>query len=996
MSDPTGPQTAPQKPSFASEVIPSGYGPTRLVVTSPDGKTIHEADLRPSTYASKGSTPGSFVPKDVKSGKPVPTFTAIPNVGKFEVRNPETEELIRRGRLAKQEGIDFDTDSDGKVTGVHIPEEWAGEEPELRKQLKAKEEQENKLSQEKETLVEAIPLSVEFASLASEAEVYRPKLTNPSTIAILEQVSDELAKLFAEIQGTPSKDTLGKIKEFLSDFRHAVKNAKSEVAKTHAPTPAPTSTPVPLATQAPKPPEPLHEYGGWPESIISYQKARKDRNGNRPAGWYSIQTGNRLNEQEGWGLEYDAFKIVYKKYLELLRSIPAADRRMAKPLIEAKNAVLGAVKKEDLSLVEALRASLEEAIDEWKSRWEDIKKVKELESKLNKAMKVVNKFPEDKKKRVSIDSQKAVSLVQGLLQKLAGGDFDEEEYEKLVKEVGKYVERVQNVEKGVAFTTDELVNGIFQTDKDGNKKLLGVVRDIPQKVADLSESEKQKKIKPVGRPEMTMGAYVAEQEAKRTEGSKILITDEIEDRLPELKVAGYPVGQKIEEGVFKKIETRAMYERQFTRDQNDFLRRYTTPVLDEKNNVVRYVESPLLKSQQRSYTNDKGREIYGIYETIKDILEAHDIVVERQNEEERKVEEQKKSEQREHAQSKNRITFHPDLHKRNWFGKKLKDQYVTDYHAAPNMVRENILGSKARYEDLKRKREKYLSDPVNSHFTEDEQKLDEKMDKALKEHENGKKNVLFRDVGNIVADNESRFRSAVNNYERKVEPLVEAKIEDRKLPTDPEKRQKRLEALKKIEDILNTREQNLAKNKKLQAQKNRMWARMAVPVIAGSLLFGVAKYLEGPEVVQKTEEPTPIAKTVEQSWRDIVNDKDLLARMERGAPEDMDIVRNIIMEKLPGLVDPKNPASIDAILEMDGFSVLRQPGYLGLTETQQTQLSQFIINVQDISQKINYDERLSALRSGGRFDHPSDWFTTPRITVKEYMTQIRKKLKNIY
>lgn len=172
---------------------------------------------------NKGYTPGTFGVTVDKKPAPKEVVSFVPNVGR-EVRNPETEELLRLGRLAKKEGFGFTTNEKGEVVEVTIPTDWAGDTENLQEQLEKKEG-------ESVILKKVITLSGEFTASNKEAELLKPKLQNPSTVAVLETVSNEIKKLIDDIQRAPESIKVDELVQKLQEFHKAVERAKTEVAK---------------------------------------------------------------------------------------------------------------------------------------------------------------------------------------------------------------------------------------------------------------------------------------------------------------------------------------------------------------------------------------------------------------------------------------------------------------------------------------------------------------------------------------------------------------------------------------------------------------------------------------------------------------------------------------------------------------------------------------------------------------------------------------------
>jgi len=851
------------------------------------------------------------------------------------------------------------------------------ENEEKEKALQEERERNAKLEQEHADklglVTESQPVIARFALLENK---YNKIVSSLKDVNLRQNLEQRVAEIKNELKNIPTnltQDSLAELEIKLTNFDMLLAVAEAAI---HPPTP-----------------EPLDVLGLWPSNI-------NKRDDKQHKGWvYDDGKGKQENLPTGdWDKADANIKPVFAEYrtfmLEGDEKARALKVEMFKSLVEAKNNIVEALRAKDpigaRTLAEEFKVLLAEKKESWRKSVETFGRIQALEKKF----KLLEATKEDLASGVQDHLKTLHASVEALLKKayktLAdGGKVTSDDEEKISHKIDAYNERVTyykenqwKPERPSETEKDAALNGIWVTNKDGTRALVGFLKDTPTDVSKMTKAEKNRMIKVIGRPAMRMEDYVNEQNAKKEAASKVIITDDIEDAWPELKAAGYTVGQTLEKNWLAKFQTKTTYERMFSRNQKDFLHRFTIPSLDPTTNTVRYTESKLLKAQGP------------LKEVIKEILASHGIIVDIQNEEERKAEDKKEGLEKQVWRKKNSVTFHPRLVKEKGVLSKGNDGYRFGGLTPEKMTKkttETLVSSKERYEDLKRLREKYLNhvdDITHYRFIDKERKLDEGLVSATKEQERAGNNKNWSTRYKLWD-----FQKALDKYEKEVLPLIEKQKTERKLPATPEERQKRQEALKKIDEILKARDANIKKNKKLTIKSGKLWATLAVVVIAGATAYGFNKYMEEKET-KSPEEPTPIVKTVEQkeTLEDLVNNKELLKYMKKGPPSDEDVLREMALKFAPKSVDINNPASVEAFLNMNGWDILNIPQCYGLSESAQDEACRFIRGVEDISQKVNYHARLAKLRRFEGYDHPQDWYITPNVTIKDYFIKIRRKV----
>ncbi len=613
--------------------------------------------------ANKGYTVGTFGVTVDKKPVPKEMISFVPTVGR-EVRNPEMEEDIRQGKLARKEGFHFETDAQGNVTEAHIPNNYLEEEKELREKLERK-------VGETIVLKKVIKLSGEFTASDKEVELLKPKLQNPSTIAVLETVSSEIKKLIDDIQRTPENIKVDELVEKLEEFKKIVDRAKDEVAKIpvapesqikneepvvvppeesastvpeaspktpekielvpkffkvgqrfllpkdhtsdeatwevtilipkdgammmkqidgaqkgraerfyfntfkdfleklyharrQAATKEASEKPVvetsvqpvaalqPTSPVAPKSPEPLYEYGGWPTSEIFHRKQAKNVLG----GWYArgVKGEEYLDEQEVWENESKAFEISYKRYIDFIKNMRAADKQLVKPLIDAKNAVIQAVKNRDTVLVSSLRELFEISLEEWMAKWSTLEKIRSLEKTVFESDKKASEKIEEsltseeekrglsqKRKEIveSIEKAKTASLAEG---------FSDDSYDGLARLITKHHDSVE----------------IYKN----KQKSLGVLRPIK-----VTEKNKGQTIRLIGGKTSTLEEW-GKEEKVRLQSEKT---------------------EKENTETLNRTEVRAKFEEMFVHDKGAFISLYTAASKNGTDDTTIYTENETLR-----------------------------------------------------------------------------------------------------------------------------------------------------------------------------------------------------------------------------------------------------------------------------------------------------------------------------------------------------------------------------------------------------------------
>lgn len=235
MSDPIGQGTTPGTPTFSS---PEGYASTSLSVKSLGGAPV-AVESKSSSYPTKGGTPGSFVTK-FKG-----TFPIAPLKVGAEIQNPAKKELVDFAQAAKEAGIEPIHDEKGNIISITLPEGYISEEEHKQTvtQIEAMKNGDLKILQE------LLPLSSTFAHIDKETDSFKSRLP-PSTLAALEQTSEEINTLIEEIRNAPSLVKLDELKQKIESFEELTKRAKVEALKSRAPDAQKPTTPASFTSGA--------------------------------------------------------------------------------------------------------------------------------------------------------------------------------------------------------------------------------------------------------------------------------------------------------------------------------------------------------------------------------------------------------------------------------------------------------------------------------------------------------------------------------------------------------------------------------------------------------------------------------------------------------------------------------------------------------------------------------------------------------------------------
>lgn len=238
MSEQEGKRVDSQAPLFSG---PQGYTPATLTVRTEGGTFVPKPEAR---IPVKDASIGTFVVR--KAPAKLPSNYTISNeprkkVGK-EVRNKEEDELIRLGRLAKQEGFSFE--EEGGQVSAHIPKEYLTEEQELKQKLLEKE-------QETELIKQLVPVSADFFVLVKESGSLEIK--DPSLEALVIALIQEGNQLITNFNTKPKEELLNELRDRVKSLGEALEKAKKVAAakKTSQPTtPVPTPAPTPADQQS--------------------------------------------------------------------------------------------------------------------------------------------------------------------------------------------------------------------------------------------------------------------------------------------------------------------------------------------------------------------------------------------------------------------------------------------------------------------------------------------------------------------------------------------------------------------------------------------------------------------------------------------------------------------------------------------------------------------------------------------------------------------------
>lgn len=857
---------------------------------------------------------------------------------------------------------------------------------------------------------EILLLSFDVAVEISESRALENEISDPDVLKNFKTETDRVEALFAALQKSINRATKDSFDQTFETYKKDKKTAEEFIQKNPKPIakPAPTAAPTPAPTAAPKPPEPLKEYGGWPSSIY-FRKQTKGV----PGGWFSTIRNDLLLDQEAWGIEQEAFKIVFKKYLDFIRKLSQQERRFVKPLIDAKNAVVEAIKREDLTEIESLRETFDEAIETWSDRYKALKKLDLDTARFEEAKKKANGLPEEIKLGLKKEGDSIVLLVDIYKRHLEDRELSDEEVAKLETSITKYSEHVEHyksiVYKPIKVDTaerDAAINGVWVKDyKTGQKKLVGFMKDTPTSTVGMSDEEKNRMIKVIGRPPMRNEDYINEQNAKKEEASKVTLTDELLDAWPELG-GGYEPGDKIPQELLATVQMKATYERQYERDQNDFLRRYTIPSLDEKTNTVRYVESNLLLSQ-----NKKSQE------AIKALLQAKGIFVDIKNDAEIKADQEKEHKEKRLWTMRNSTGFYPRLKKdKGIFSKGDEGYRLGGYDPKENgsakQAPESLDSSENRYEKLKRQRSKYLDPAVGYRFTELEQELDGKLAKAKKEQQDAgkdKKNWLTKYK---LQD----FQKALDAYEKDAKPLIEGKIAERKLPDTQIERQKRQDAIKRVNEILNIREKNLVKKPQYIRNYKLFCLALALALPPAALVgYKQAEAERGDAAVAAALQNTPtiqtnkidkqeVTKTPKNPWKEFFSTNDpankefpdkILSIPDEGDARQQ-AIEQLTSSKVPEFMTSGDKSAIRTLLSLDADKIKNSKDHIPEFKTDKARIQayEFVLLLEKLSQAIDNEAQVKARAEGKIYIAPSDtWYTSPKESLNSFIDRIQKKAK---
>lgn len=850
--------------------------------------------------------------------------------------------------------------------------------------LKKENSEKEKLLKEQEEKMglvpESQPLVGRFALLENKYEQIRTSLKDADLKRNLEERVAEIKNEFKNIPANVTKESLEGLTTKLTNFDMLLNVAE--------------------ATIRPPMQEPVDVLGLWPSNISK-------RDDKQHKGWVYDEKGKQENlPTADWDKADANIRPVFADYRTFMldgnEKTRARKVEILKPLIDAKNNVVEALKAKDpiraRALAEELKSLLAEKKESWNKSVSSFNAVEGLQKEFQGAQDNAARLPATTRVELEADEKALKALLQKAQRVLtAGNNLSDEDIAEITRTIGNYNKRISYYEqnKYIPINADSTakhaaINGVWNTDpRTGERKLVGFLNDIPTDASRMKKKEKDRMITPVGRPEMRMEDYVKEQAAKRAAESQVAITDDLLDEWPELASAGHHAGDPISKEALGKFQTRVVYERLFGRDQNGFLSRYTIPTLDPKTNTVRYTESKLLKSQG------------SLRNVIKDVLKDRGIVVEHQNDEERKAEEQGKQLWR----KKHSTTFHPRLIKTKTLFAKADDGLRVGGLTNKELktggeINETLLSEKERFEKLKRQREKYLGDAVNYRFEDKEKELGERLKKAQAKQE------ALGDAKNWSTKNDLRgIQKEVKKYEADTSPLIEKQKEERRLPSTPEERQKRQEALAKIQGIMNAyKKWNIAPKKSAQISPNQRlsWLVFSLILATGGGALFKQQMDAAKEASVAAAQPAIEAKAQapeKKKWEDYIADKktmpsDIFAK-KMGELNDF---RSMSLEDFAAkyanlIVKPGNPSTIRDFLTLDGYKLLHEEGYRGLTEEQQRQASEVLMFIQTISQAVDAPKQEEAYLKGFVMAPSQDWYTTPNVSLNSYFEMIQKKAR---
>jgi hypothetical protein len=800
---------------------------------------------------------------------------------------------------------------------------------------------------------EILLLSFEVELVTKDARALESEITDTKIREKLHNDTERIETLFASLKRKAERKAKDDFDKIFAEYRKDVQLAEAFVRLNPKPVAPPTAAPKTL--------ESLRIYDEWPETIINRKPTKNER-----GGWFSLKNNTYLSDQNAWGREYTAFSVVFKKYMDFIRGIPVADRPLAKALIHIKNEVVDSLREENILAAEALRESLELAVEEWEGRWQTVKKIKTYQANLTAAQKRAQKLPPDLQAVIEGDRKKAFLLAQEALEILTTRDLEEEELENLSTVGDIYLNRIKAIEGEIAAkkNTFEEVNGVWGKNPDGSRKLLGVLRPI-----QVTDANKNQTIRLVDGRKITLEEWQKEEEKKQKAKEK---------------------AAKIH-ATASREEVESKYERMFQNDESDFISMYTLPRLDEATNTIVYT---LNTERLRGHPGK---------DAILAVLKSHNIIGEKAARADI-LKDREKQKQAEYLKRTNHSLVYSPTRKEGIgegiLGKIVRKQELgrhaiqwdgmvnpSDINPKPQ-ASENIFGTIEKYNELKKKADRAINRSTSREVLKKIGDLEEKVERAAELARNARGTQKEKTY-------HEGLQSALRTYEEALEKLLAEKQKQTtrapQTPADQARVEKKTAALKKIQGILSAYKKfNSAKLYTPKQGSSKLTWFVASLLFATGASFMIKQQLDSKGAGPDTKPAIEAAAKI-KTWEDYVSagNKQLVSDLKLKNAED------IAMEYATLYVDKNNPSSIRNFLIMDSYKLLNEPGRCyGLSDSQRDQACRLIRSLEAISQAVNAPERELSQKKGVLFDPRDDWYVSPQVTMQKYIDIVKDKVKS--
>jgi hypothetical protein len=870
-----------------------------------------------------------------------------------------------------------------------LKKENAEKEKALQEEQARNEKMSHEHSERLALVEEARPVVERFALTKARYENILSKISDKLVQVDLEQKLEELKNDIGTIPASVTKESLADLKTKLTEFE--LKLTMTEGVAT---------------------PETLDVLGLWPSNINKRDdKAHK--------GWVYDDKGKQESlPTSDWDKADANIKPIFEDYrtfmLEGNEKARAKKVELFRNVIDLKNHVVEALKAKDPVRARALAEELKILLAEKKNAWDSLRSQLSLlstQEEIFLGTPEIDHLPDDIQNQLKPNEASIRAIINAIKKRLMEGkDPQPDAIKKLDAAISAYRSQVSYYVKNArtpisvdSTVKDAALNGIWVRDyKTGEKKLAGFLRPVPT----TTGKNRLKKITVAGRGEMTLEDYNNEQQAKKEAQNTVIITEQMLAEWPEL-AANHQAGQPIQKSVLKQFERDTTYERMFAKNENAFISMYATPTLDPATNTVRYVAN----ERVRKAPEDEQ-------EAIRATFVRHGLLLVDTTPEERHTAEDKKKENEYLNHTKDSLAHSPRQDKGEGrgvaraFGNNMREfvgmkpvvnsrisstggmvtlsKMKTEPHAQETpFAYESVSATTGRYEALKTKAHAAADPTVDK---------DALIKLGNLEHEMEARTLFARQAEGSAREKtqHEKLKEAVATYEQEVKAFLEKK--KRVQPVSPptqeqlDKEAKRKEALKKINDIL-------AANKNWNAEKTRRAFTKAdsskmISLLAFAIIVGgggglmLKKHFDTLENKQLDTAPKISAPTQEENWQDLLNplSKRLLKDLTTKSHDELAI------EYAKSYVNKENPASVRNLLIMDAYKVLHEQGAYSMGEKQQAEVSDFIMALQDISQKKDYSLSSAATKSGSSFSR-SDWYATPNITIDSYLAMVQDKIK---